>query len=71
MISGGFPTPMRKHSLAIPLVEQERLPPELEARIAVLESAAPRSDFDGPSWFWMILLGIAVPAILLIIGWRA
>jgi hypothetical protein len=53
------------------LVEQARLPPELEARIVALESAAPRSDFDGSSWFWMILLGIAVPAILLIVGWRA
>jgi hypothetical protein len=62
---------MGKHSLAILLVERERLPPELEARIVALESAAPRSDFDGSSWFWMILLGIAIPAILLIVGWRA
>jgi hypothetical protein len=71
MISGGFPTPMRKRSLARPLAEQERLPPDLEARIVALESAAPRSDFDRSSWFWMILLGIAVPAILLFVGWRA
>ncbi|HUE09903.1 MAG TPA: hypothetical protein VMQ54_03145 [Steroidobacteraceae bacterium] len=47
------------------------LPPELEARIAALEAAAPAADFDWASWFWMILLGIALPAILLIIGWRA
>jgi hypothetical protein len=47
------------------------LPPELAARIAALESAAPAADFDSSSWFWMILLGIALPLILLVIGWRA
>jgi hypothetical protein len=47
------------------------LPPELEARIAAFEDAAPTSDFDGASWFWMILLGIAVPLVLLIVGWWA
>jgi len=47
------------------------LPPELEARIAALETAAPPKDFDASGWFWMILLGIAVPVILLVIGWRA
>jgi hypothetical protein len=47
------------------------LPPELEARIAAFESAAPTSDFDGASWFWMILLGIAIPLALLVVGWWA
>jgi hypothetical protein len=47
------------------------LPPELEARIAALEAAGPGADFDWLSWFWMILLGIALPVILLVIGWRA
>jgi hypothetical protein len=47
------------------------LPAELEARIAAFENAAPTSDFDGASWFWMILLGIAVPLVLLIVGWWA
>jgi hypothetical protein len=47
------------------------LPPELEARIAAFESAAPASDFDGASWFWMILLGIAIPLFLLVVGWWA
>jgi hypothetical protein len=47
------------------------LPPELEARIAAFEVGAPRSDFDGASWFWMILLGVAMPAVLLALGWWA
>jgi hypothetical protein len=47
------------------------LPAELEARIAAFENAAPASDFDGASWFWMILLGIAVPLVLLAVGWWA
>jgi hypothetical protein len=47
------------------------LPPELEARIAAFESAAPAADFDGASWFWMILLGVAIPLVLLSVGWFA
>ena len=47
------------------------LPPQLEARIAVVENAAPTSDFDRASWFWMILLGVAIPLVLLVVGWRA
>jgi hypothetical protein len=47
------------------------LPPELEARIAAFESTAPSPDFDGASWFWMILLGIAIPLALLVVGWWA
>jgi hypothetical protein len=47
------------------------LPPELEARIEEFERAAPRPDFDGASWFWMMLLGIAIPLALLIVGWWA
>jgi hypothetical protein len=45
------------------------LPPDLDARLSALEAHAQRADFDMSSWFWMILLGIAVPAILLLIGW--
>jgi hypothetical protein len=44
------------------------LAPELEARIAALEKAAPAVDFDGASWFWMILLGVALPVALLAVG---
>jgi hypothetical protein len=47
------------------------LPPQLEARIAVVESAAPTTDFDASSWFWMVLLGVAIPLILLAVGWWA
>jgi hypothetical protein len=47
------------------------LPPGLEARIAAFESAAPRPDFDTASWFWMILLGVALPLLLLAAGWWA
>jgi hypothetical protein len=49
----------------------QALPPELEARIAALESAAPTSDFDMASWVWMILLGVAIPLALLAVGWWA
>jgi hypothetical protein len=48
-----------------------RLPPPLEARIAAFERAAPAADFDAASWFWMILLGVATPLLLLAIGWWA
>jgi hypothetical protein len=47
------------------------LPPELEARIAAFEKAAPAADFDTASWIWMILLGVAIPVALLAAGWWA
>jgi hypothetical protein len=47
------------------------LPPELEARIAALENAAPTSDFDAAGWFWMMLLGVVIPLGLLMVGWWA
>jgi hypothetical protein len=47
------------------------LPPELEARIKEFEGSAPRPDFDAASWFWMMLLGIAIPLVLIIVGWWA
>jgi hypothetical protein len=50
---------------------QSQVPPQLEARIAALEKAAPPSDFDAASWFWMVFLGIAIPLILLAVGWWA
>jgi len=47
------------------------LPADLETRIAAFESAAPPGDFDTASWFWMILLGVAIPLLLLAVGWYA
>jgi hypothetical protein len=47
------------------------LPPDLAARIAAFESAAPPEDFDIASWLWMLLLGIAIPLVLLAVGWWA
>jgi hypothetical protein len=52
-------------------LEAQALPAELEARLAALERDAARSDFDGLSWFWMVLIGIAIPILLLAIGWWA
>jgi hypothetical protein len=45
------------------------LAPELEARIAAFENAPSRPDFDTASWIWMILLGVALPLLLLAVGW--
>jgi hypothetical protein len=45
------------------------MPPDLEARIAAFERAAPPGDFDSASWFWIILLGVALPLVLLAVGW--
>ncbi len=47
------------------------LPPELEARIAAFESAAPVAGFGKAGWFWMLLLGIVIPILLLAAGWWA
>ena len=71
---------MPKRSPAVPMSDRAEsnippqatpLPPELEARIAAFESAAPASDFDSASWFWMIVLGVAIPLVLLAVGWWA
>jgi hypothetical protein len=71
-----MPTP--RHFPVNPLPEPahnslpaQALPAELEARLAALETGASRSDFGGLSWFWMILIGIVIPLLLLAIGWWA
>ena len=80
MIFGGFPIRMPNRSRAAPMTEPTdgnippqtpRLPPQLEARITAFERAAPAADFDAASWFWMILLGVAIPLLLLAVGWWA
>jgi hypothetical protein len=45
------------------------LAPELEARIAAFETAAPASGFGAAGWFWMLLLGVVIPLAMLIVGW--
>ncbi len=78
MISGGSPIPTQKRFPATAMTDRSaagnpppsaELPPELEARIAAFESAEPPGDFDGASWFWIILLGVALPLMLLAAGW--
>jgi hypothetical protein len=50
----------------------ELQPPELEARIAALEHEAGQGlDFDAASWCWLLLLGVLLPAVLLLLGWWA
>lgn len=48
---------------------RQELPPELEARIAAIENCAQSADFDLASWFWMILLGLVLPLLLIAAGW--
>jgi hypothetical protein len=48
---------------------REPAAPGLEERIAAFERAAPAGDFDAASWFWMILLGVVLPLVMLIVGW--
>jgi hypothetical protein len=59
---------MQNPSAAAPVAE---LPPELEARIAAFEAASPGGGFEFAGWFWMILLGMALPLLLLAVGWWA
>jgi hypothetical protein len=49
---------------------RERLDPELERRVAALESdSEARVDFDAGSWLWLVLLGVIGPVALLVWGW--
>jgi hypothetical protein len=45
------------------------LAPDIEARLAAVEAHGAGADFDRASWVWMLLLGVALPAVLLAIGW--
>jgi hypothetical protein len=49
--------------------DRYRLPPELEARVAALEALPCGTDFDAPSWFWMVSFGIVLPVVLIVLGW--
>jgi hypothetical protein len=47
-----------------------QIPAELEKRIRTLESPGGQGDdFDGASWFWLILLGLVLPVVALVLGW--
>ena len=51
------------------LPSQVALSQELEARLTALEAGTARGDFDAFSWCWMVLLGVLLPAVLLVVGW--
>jgi hypothetical protein len=42
---------------------------DVEARLAAVEAHGAGADFDRASWVWMLLLGVALPAVLLALGW--
>jgi hypothetical protein len=46
------------------------LPAELARRIETLEREEAVQDFDRRGWLWLILLGLVLPAALLILGWQ-
>lgn len=49
---------------------QEALHPELERRLAVLEKIENQGGgFGGIDWFWLAVLGVVGPVLLLIWGW--
>lgn len=41
----------------------------LEERLREVDAAASTVDFDATAWFWMILLGLALPLGLIVYGW--
>ncbi|UVJ45576.1 hypothetical protein NVV94_08470 [Pseudomonas sp. LS1212] len=44
---------------------------ELERRLRLLENPAEQGeDFDGMSWFWLLLLGVVLPIVALVAGWN-
>jgi hypothetical protein len=49
----------------------DQLPAELSRRIEALERDSGEGDLNGRSWFWLLLLGVATPAALLLWGWGA
>jgi hypothetical protein len=47
----------------------EPFPAELEKRLVALESQREvGEDFDARSWFWLIVLGVLAPVVLLLIA---
>ena len=72
MIFGGIRIRTRS---AIQVGRNEPLNPifsTLEQRIAALLSEEQcGEDLDAASWVWAVLLGVGVPALMLLIGWWA
>lgn len=61
---------MAERAASLGAAAGEVLPAELERRIHALERAPEAArDFDAFGWAWMMLLGVALPVLLLIIGW--
>lgn len=49
-----------------------QIPAELERRIRALETPAGQGDdFDAASWFWLVILGVALPILALVLGWAS
>jgi hypothetical protein len=48
------------------------LPDELARRVeALVDESAQGADFDAVSWFWLLLLGLVGPIVLIVLGWNA
>lgn len=59
------PQPHARHSGA-----ELPLPPELARRLEVIaRQGRDAGEFDVRSWIWLVLLGLVVPAALLLWGW--
>jgi hypothetical protein len=50
--------------------ERSELPAELEHRLAALEQHGTR-DFERRDVAWMLILGVALPVLLIVVGWFA
>jgi hypothetical protein len=48
----------------------DEIPSALEERFLLVEDAAARSDFDAASWIAMVILGAAIPILLIIWGYH-
>ena len=47
----------------------QEFPPELERRLAALESPSEvGEDFDANSWLWLLVLGVLVPIACTVVG---
>jgi hypothetical protein len=52
------------------MMSNPKLHPELERRIAELENPENQgASFGGSDWLWLALLGVVLPAAILLWGW--